>query len=147
MTETNYSLELIRRLANELHSYKVAHPEHDDSLVSEAHACLAQPTPTVWPTDEEIEAACPFDSLNESAEYCGWWTAVEWAKEMLHQTSQPQPAAGPTDEELLETLDKATVTFCPRHPEAEPLSAVEYARELEIRKARAVRDRFGGANG
>lgn len=55
--------------------------------------------------------------------------------------AQPE-AQGPTDEELLETMDKATATFCPRHPEAEPLTAVEYARELEVRKARAILARY-----
>jgi len=56
--------------------------------------------------------------------------------------SQPEPE-GPTDEELLAAQDQAVASFPPIHPEAEPLSAVEYARELEIRKARAVLARWG----
>ena len=59
------------------------------------------------------------------------------AAEYLERFSQPEPE-GPTDEELLAAQDQAVASFPPIHPEAEPLSAVEYARELEIRKARAV---------
>ena len=62
-----------------------------------------------------------------------------WGRPAL---SQPE-AVGPTDEELLATQDQAVALFPPVHPEAEPLSAVEYARELEIRKARAVLQRWG----
>ena len=50
---------------------------------------------------------------------------------------------GPTEEELLATLDKATADFPPRHPEAESLNAVEYPLALELRKARAVLARWG----
>jgi hypothetical protein len=56
--------------------------------------------------------------------------------------AQPEPV-GPTDEELLAAQDRAAAFFPPVHPEAEPLSAVEYARELEIREARAVLQRWG----
>lgn len=49
---------------------------------------------------------------------------------------------GPSDEELLVTLDKATADFPPTHPEAEALNAVEYALALELRKARAVLTRY-----
>jgi hypothetical protein len=56
--------------------------------------------------------------------------------------AQPEPE-GPTDEELLAAQDQAVASFPPIHPEAEPLSAVEYARELEIRKARAILARWG----
>jgi hypothetical protein len=47
------------------------------------------------------------------------------------------------DEELLAAQGQAVASFPPSHPEAQPLSAVEYARELEIRKARAVLARWG----
>lgn len=46
-----------------------------------------------------------------------------------------------TDEELLAAQDQAVASFPPIHPDAQALSAVEYARELEIRKARAVLSR------
>lgn len=51
--------------------------------------------------------------------------------------AQPEPV-GPTDEDFLIALKAGIAAFPPRHPEAEPLSAVEYEVELEIRKARAV---------
>jgi hypothetical protein len=56
--------------------------------------------------------------------------------------AQPQPVE-PTDEQLLETQARAAAAFPPVHPEAEPLSAVEYARALQIRKARAVLAQWG----
>lgn len=57
---------------------------------------------------------------------------------------EPASVVGePSDEELLATLDKATATFPPRHPEAEALNAVEYPLKLELRKARAVIARYG----
>ena len=60
------------------------------------------------------------------------------------RTALAQPELqGPTDEDLLDAHDQAVAAFPPIHPEAEPLSVVEYARELEIRKARAVLARFG----
>lgn len=49
----------------------------------------------------------------------------------------------PSDEQLLDTLDRATADFPPRHPEAEGLNAVEYPLALELRKARAVLARWG----
>ena len=64
------------------------------------------------------------------------------ATEARAYLDQPEPE-GPTDEELLAAQDQAVASFPPIHPEAEPLSAVEYARELEIRKARAVLARWG----
>jgi len=53
------------------------------------------------------------------------------------------PEQGPTDAELLAAQDQAVASFPPIHPEAKSLSSVEYARELEIRKARAVLARWG----
>lgn len=47
-----------------------------------------------------------------------------------------------TDEELLAAQDQAVASFPPIHPDAQALSAVEYARELEIRKAHAVLARY-----
>lgn len=65
---------------------------------------------------------------------------IEQARAAL--TAEPV-VEGPTDEELLATLNKATAEFPPRHPEAEALNAVEYALELELRKARAAISRYG----
>ena len=56
--------------------------------------------------------------------------------------AKPEPQ-GPTDEELLAAQDQAVASFPPIHPDAEALSAVEYAQELEIRKGRAVLARWG----
>lgn len=68
-------------------------PDRDfDSVFNEACA-LAQPEP-VGPTDEEIEAACPFDSFHEPAEHHGWWSAIEWAEQhWSHPTQQPIPVS------------------------------------------------------
>jgi hypothetical protein len=79
----------------------------------------------------------------EPGDYADWrqaWNAaIERACAAL---AEPEPE-WPTDEELLAAQDQAVASFPPIHPEAEPLSAVEYARELEIRKARAVLARWG----
>jgi len=48
-----------------------------------------------------------------------------------------------TNEELLAIQDQAVLTFPPIHPDAKVLTAVEYARELEIRKARAILKSYG----
>lgn len=49
----------------------------------------------------------------------------------------------PTDQELLEVLDRATADFPPNHPEAESMTGARYALALEVRKARAVLSRWG----
>ena len=107
-------------------------------------AALAQPEP---PADGEV------------AEYVRWlrfiatskprlsnngYSRLARAADLLERLAQPE-AEGPTDEELLATQDQAVALFPPVHPEAEPLSAVEYARELEIRKARAALARWGNS--
>jgi hypothetical protein len=56
--------------------------------------------------------------------------------------SRPEPL-GPTDEELLAVQGEGTVTFPRSHPEAEALSICEYYKQLEIRKGRAVLQRWG----
>jgi hypothetical protein len=63
--------------------------------------------------------------------------AVPEGREPVSVTGQP------SDEQLLDTLDRATADFPPRHPEAEGLNAVEYPLALELRKARAVLARWG----
>ena len=60
------------------------------------------------------------------------------------ESREPASVTGePSDAELLATLDKATATFPPRHPEAEALNVVEYSLKLELRKARAGGARWG----
>ena len=70
-------------------------------VVSRLREWLATPEPAAGPTDEEVEAACPFDSFQEPAQYYGWHLGVEWAEEMLHQPPQPIPLSerlpGPED--------------------------------------------------
>jgi hypothetical protein len=45
--------QLCVELVNELHGYKVAHPNHDTDLINRARAALTEPEPE-GPTDEEI---------------------------------------------------------------------------------------------
>ncbi len=70
-----------------------------------------------------------------------WWASKIADYLARVYLAQPEPE-GPTDDELLAAQDQAVASFPPIHPEAEPLSAVEYARELEIRKARAILARW-----
>ena len=91
-------------------------------------------------TDPDYRALCAelLDAL------CNYETAAidaTLADRARNALAQPEPVA-PTDEELLATQDQAVASFPPLHPEAAPLSAVEYAMELEIRKARAILARF-----
>ncbi|NBW57460.1 hypothetical protein EBR43_06695 [bacterium] len=53
------------------------------------------------------------------------------------------PEQRPTDEQILAIQDQAVASFSPVHPDAQNLSAIEYARALEIRKARAVLQHLG----
>jgi hypothetical protein len=53
------------------------------------------------------------------------------------------PEQGPTDEQILAIQDQAVASFSPVHLDAQNLSAIEYARALEIRKARAVLQYLG----
>ena len=64
-------------------------------------------------------------------------TAAPVLDEARAYLSQPEPE-GLTDEELLAALSQAVASFPPIHPDVQALSAVEYARELQIRKARAL---------
>jgi len=75
----------------------------------------------------------------DNAAFDAWQDIRQRLKSAL---AQPEPE-GLTDEELLAAQDQAVASFPPIHPEAEALSAVEYARELEIRKGRAVLARWG----
>ena len=54
------------------------------------------------------------------------------------RAAQAAPEQWPTDEQILAIQDQVVASFPPIHPEAQNLSAIEYARVLEIRKARAV---------
>jgi len=53
------------------------------------------------------------------------------------------PTVEPTDEQILAIQDRAVASFSPVHPDAQNLSAIEYARALEISKARAVLQHLG----
>ncbi len=53
------------------------------------------------------------------------------------------PEQEPTDEQILAIQDQAVASFSPVHLDAQNLSAIEYARALEIRKARAVLQYLG----
>jgi hypothetical protein len=55
-------------------------------------------------------------------------------------TPPPKP---PTDEELVAAFATGIAAFPPQHPDAKHLSVVEYEIELEVRKARAVLERWG----
>ncbi|MFZ9848962.1 MAG: hypothetical protein ACO3EF_00170 [Vulcanococcus sp.] len=145
-------------------------PENDQLLEYverlEARAALAQPGPEVMgPTDQELADAfaegCRDGSKAGEPPFLGGARAVlarygnhpaipdsSTCKQSLPVAPAPpaaegEVAEGPTDEELLATLDKATADFPPRHPEAESLNSVEYPLALELRKARAVLARYG----
>jgi hypothetical protein len=60
--------------------------------------------------------------------------------------AQPEPQ-GPTDEELCQILHQAICDFPPTHPDALNLDARQYEIVLELHKARAVLDRWGGSQG
>lgn len=49
----------------------------------------------------------------------------------------------PTDEELVAAFAAGIAAFPPQHPDAKHLSVVEYEVELEVRKARAILERWG----
>ena len=53
-------------LVSELHGYKLAHPQHDCTLIDNARAALAQPEPEVArPTEEELLELMPDDMRDE----------------------------------------------------------------------------------
>ena len=60
----------------------------------------------------------------------------------LRQNTKPEPQE-PTDEDLCKTLHQAICDFPPTHPSACDLDAHQYEIALEIRKARAVLQRWG----
>jgi len=62
--------------------------------------------------------------------------------EFLRQNTQPE-LQGPTEEDLCKTLHQAICDFPPTHPSACDLDAHQYEIALEIRKARAVLQRWG----
>ena len=57
-------------------------------------------------------------------------------------TPPPEP---PTDDELVAAFAAGIAAFPPQHPDAKHLSVVEYEVELEVRKARAVLERWGNS--
>jgi hypothetical protein len=56
--------------------------------------------------------------------------------------AQPEPER-PTDEELCQILHQAVCDFPPTHPDALNLDVRQYEIALQLRKARAVLDRWG----
>jgi hypothetical protein len=139
--------QLILRLAGELARLHDSQPSTLD-LIAEARAYLDQPEPEE-PTDEELLVCMLKAAASVPGGQCTG--ILDWDKEAIAAARAVLarwgfPAAEPevpTDEELLAAQDQAVASFPPIHPEAEPLSAAEYARELEIRKGRAVLARWG----
>jgi hypothetical protein len=68
--------ELLQALETEGYAHWTQAPDEDE-LCLRARTALAQPEPQ-GVTDEDVVAACPFDSFHEPAEYHGWWSAIEW---------------------------------------------------------------------
>ena len=95
--------ELIQHLVNELQGYRVAHPDHEMPALEAGRTRLAQPE-SEGPTDEDAVEACPFDSFHEPAEYHGWWSAIEWAKQ--HQCSPTIEPEGTADEAWQEFIEQ-----------------------------------------
>ena len=59
------------------------------------------------------------------------------------KVEQELPTEPPTDEELIAAFAAGIAAFPPQHLDAKHLSVVEYEVELEVRKARAVLERWG----
>ena len=53
---------------------------NQSALIERSCTALAQ-LESQGPTDEDVVAACPFDSFHEPAEYHGWWSAIEWMEQ------------------------------------------------------------------
>jgi hypothetical protein len=66
MTELDFRA-LCADLVNELHAYKIANPQHDDSLVTRARDALAQPV-QVEPTKEVLLASYDEFDLAEAGD-------------------------------------------------------------------------------
>ena len=102
---------------------------------------------------ELVELSAPVDSISRLA-----WRLQQLdrlanrARALLAEADGPavpdgrEPASvalQPSDKELLATFNQAVADFPPRHPEAKVMNVVEYSLALELRKARAVLDRWG----
>ena len=98
-------------------------------------ACCGTPTPFA-------ECGGPCEQGPKHCD-CGELWMVEPEPAVPEGREPASVAQEPSDADLLATLNKATATFPPRHPEAEGLNAVEYPLALELRKARAVLARWG----
>jgi hypothetical protein len=124
----------------------------DEVLLDRVGSALrrAQPEPEA-PTDKELtdeQLLKCFKIATPCYNMEGWRRELDGMRAAIaaDRALCARPAVepeGPTDEELLAAQDQAVASFPPIHPEAEPLSADEYARELEIRKARAILARWG----
>jgi hypothetical protein len=71
-------------------------------------------------------------------------SAVDLKARARAALAQPEPQ-GPTDKELCQILHQAVCDFPPTHPDALNLDVRQYGIALELRKARAVLDRWGGS--
>jgi hypothetical protein len=110
-----------------------------------ARAALS--APEQGPSEAELKTfACKwwhsFGFVKDKAT-CGWVIDsvapehfADFSRDVLARWGRP--AVEPTDEQILAIQDRAVASFSPVHPDAQNLSAIEYAKALEIRKARAV---------
>jgi hypothetical protein len=133
---------LCARMADELDHYLQLLTDNRlevHALSAEARAALA--APEQGSTDEKLIST--YQSAYEPAwkrgEYHG--CHVDGLRAVLARWGRP--AVEPTDEQILAIQDRAVASFSPVHPDAQNLSAIEYARALEIRKARAVLQHLG----
>jgi len=140
---------LCARMADELDHYQqllMDDRRATHALAAEARAALAQPEPQgLMPeVDDILRLAAIIRRVdgNHDKGAAALAEAILSHPDSRWQHAKPEPQ-GPSGEKLLEAFDQAVAAFPPVHSEAESLSAVEYARELEIRKARAVLARWG----
>jgi hypothetical protein len=118
-----------------------AEEQQETALIARARAALDQTQPP--PDGEVAELVAVFREVaSEDPDVVHidplWLTR---AADLLDRLAQPEPV-GVTDEELLAVQAEGTVTFPRSHPEAEALSVCEYYKQLEIRKGRAVLQRY-----
>ena len=98
-----------------------------------ARAYFAQPEPEGLTLEELNDLCADHGFVFDDNHGEGLSILSDIVKAVLARWGRPAiKPEGPTDEELLAAQDQAVASFPPIHPEAEPLSAAEYARELEI---------------
>ena len=69
-----------RALCEQLMEFAEGKRYDGSAVIAKARAALAQPE-SQGVTDEDVVAACLFDSFHEPAEYHGWWSAIEWMEQ------------------------------------------------------------------